>query len=169
MTSQPRWFVVQTHPRAEAKASAHLVRQGFEVYLPRYLKRRRHARRTDTVPAPLFPCYLFVALDIDTQRWRAVLSTVGVRSLVCQGDAPAPLPADTVELLRSQHDERGYFLLDTKPRFARGDRVKVLDGAFSACFGSFEGTKDNERVAILLDLLGRKVKVLMDGESVVAA
>ena len=43
------WYVVQTQPHAETKASLHLVRQGFATYLPRYLKRRRHARRVDTV------------------------------------------------------------------------------------------------------------------------
>ncbi|MGH9550353.1 MAG: transcription termination/antitermination NusG family protein, partial [Terriglobales bacterium] len=50
-----KWYVVQTHPYAETKAAAHLGRQGFETYLPRYVKRRRHARRVNTVAAPLFP------------------------------------------------------------------------------------------------------------------
>ena len=58
-----RWYVVRTQPHSENKASAHLGRQGFETYLPRYLKRRRHARRVETVQAALFPCYLFVAID----------------------------------------------------------------------------------------------------------
>ena len=61
----PRWFVAHTHPHAEAKATSHLNRQGFEIYFPRYLKRRRHARRIETVAAPLFPRYLFVAVDLD--------------------------------------------------------------------------------------------------------
>ena len=38
-----RWFVAHTHPRAETKATLHLARQGFEIYFPRNLKRRRHA------------------------------------------------------------------------------------------------------------------------------
>ena len=40
-----RWYVVQSQPNSELKAAAHLDRQGFTTYLPRYLKRRRHARR----------------------------------------------------------------------------------------------------------------------------
>jgi transcriptional antiterminator RfaH len=40
-----RWYVVQTHVHAETKAVLHLDRQGYATYLPRYLKRRRHARR----------------------------------------------------------------------------------------------------------------------------
>ena len=57
---QPQWYVAQTQANAENKAVAHLARQGFATYLPRYLKRRSHARRVDVVAAPLFPRYLFV-------------------------------------------------------------------------------------------------------------
>ena len=57
------------------------MRQGFTTYLPRYLKRRQHARRIDIVPAPLFPRYFFVAIDITVQRWRSVYSTIGVTQL----------------------------------------------------------------------------------------
>ena len=74
------------------KACWHLARQGFETYLPRYLKRRRHARRVEMLPAPLFPRYLFVAIDMATQRWRSISSTIGVTQLVCAGDVPAPVP-----------------------------------------------------------------------------
>ncbi len=86
-----RWYVVQSQPSAEAKAVFHLNRQGFETYLPRYLKRRRHARRVETIAAPLFPRYLFVAIDLNAQRWRSVFSTVGVSRLVCQGEIPTPI------------------------------------------------------------------------------
>src|SRR5262249_2851497 len=80
---RPRWFVAHTHPHAEGKATAHLNRQGFEIYFPRYLKRRRHARRIESITAPLFPRYLFVAIDVNVQRWRSIYSTVGVSRLVC--------------------------------------------------------------------------------------
>ena len=52
------WLVAQTHPRAEERAVQHLQRQGFKTYLPQHLKRRRHARRVETVRSPLFPSYL---------------------------------------------------------------------------------------------------------------
>ena len=58
------WYVVHTHPRGESLAFVNLQRQGLEAFLPQYLKRRRHARRTQWVPAPLFPRYLFVKMDI---------------------------------------------------------------------------------------------------------
>jgi len=42
-------------------------------------------------------------------------------------------------------------------------------GVFGDTYGLFEGIADRDRVAILLDLLGRKVRVVLDRESVVAA
>jgi transcriptional antiterminator RfaH len=168
-TPDTSWYVVQTHVHTESKAAAHLLRQGYSIYLPRYLKRRRHARRVDTVAAPLFPRYLFVAIDRMTQRWRSIQSTVGVTRLVCNGDAPAMVAHAVVDELRGREDERGFIRLDLRPRFAPGDKVRVVDGVFGACFGLFEGMADRERVAILLDLLGRKVRVVLDGDSVAAA
>jgi len=114
-----RWFVAHTHPHAEAKATTHLNRQGFEIYFPRYLKRRRHARRIETVAAPLFPRYLFVAIDLNVQRWRSIYSTVGVSRLVCNGDDPTAVPDGIVEALKQREDPNGFIKLDSMVRFHR--------------------------------------------------
>jgi len=165
----PRWFVAHTHPNAEAKAKWHLNRQGFEIYFPRYLKRRRHARRIEIVAAPLFPRYLFVAVDLAAQRWRSIYSTIGVTRLVCNGDEPTAVPHGIVEALKSREDLSGFVKLDYRPQFRAGDKIRVLDGAFSSCLGLFEGMAERERIAILLDLLGRKVRVVLDADLVAAA
>jgi transcriptional antiterminator RfaH len=164
-----RWFVVQTQPHAEAKATAHLDRQGFDTYLPRYLKRRRHARRIETVAAPLFPRYMFVAVDMAVQRWRAIQSTIGVSHLVCHGDSPAAVTAAIIAGLKAREDEHGFVRLEQRPRFAPGDRIRIVDGVFSACLGLFDSMTDGERVSILLDLLGRKVRVVLDSALISAA
>ena len=164
-----RWFVAHTHPHAEGKATSHLSRQGFQIYFPRYLKRRRHARRIETVAAPLFPRYLFVAIDLNVQRWRSIYSTVGVSRLVCNGDDPSPVPDGIVEALKQREDSSGFIKLDARPPFRAGDKIRVLDGAFSSCLGLFEGMAERERIAILLDLLGRKVRVILDADLVAAA
>ena len=170
MSSNPssRWYVVQTHSHAEAKASWHLQRQGFEIYLPRYLKRRRHARRTETVIAPLFPRYIFVAVDMTSQRWLSIRSTIGVTRLVCDGDRPAAVPVAVFEALKRREDANGVIQLDHKPQFLAGDKVCVLGGAFHDCLGLCEGMTSNERVTILLELLGRKVRINLDSEMLIA-
>jgi transcriptional antiterminator RfaH len=167
MTS--RWYVVQTQPHAETKAMGHLIRQGFEAYLPRYLKRRRHARKVEMVAAPLFPRYLFVTVDLEAQRWRSIHSTTGVSRLVCNGDEPAPVPPDVVAALQGREDATGFVKLERRPQFTPGERVRVVDGIFADSLGLFEGMADRERVAILLDLLGRKVRILLDEGAITAA
>jgi len=165
----PQWYVVQTHAHAETKAVWHLGRQGFATYLPRYEKRRRHARRIETVAAPLFPRYLFVAIDRATQRWRSIHSTIGVTRLVCNGEEPVALADGVVDGLRRRENERGFVRLQTRPRFAIGEQVRIVDGIFARCLGLFDGISDDERVGVLLDMLGRKVRVVLDDLSVAAA
>ena len=167
MTS--RWYVVQTQPHAEIKAMGHLIRQGFDAYLPRYLKRRRHARKVEMVGAPLFPRYLFVTVDMETQRWRSIHSTFGVSRLVCNGDEPAPVPPAVVTALQGREDAGGFVQLERRPQFAPGEHVRIVDGVFADSLGLFEGMADRERVAILLDLLGRKVRILLDEGAITAA
>ena len=164
-----RWYVVQTRPQSEARAATHLGRQGFEIYIPRYLKRRRHARRVEMVAAPLFPRYMFVAIDMAVQRWRSIHSTVGVTRLVCNGELPAEVSDAVISGLRLGEDERGFVCLEKRPAFRLGDKIRVLDGVFEACLGLFEGMTDGERVAILLEMLGRKVRVVLDADAVEAA
>src|SRR5216684_2472440 len=125
-----RWYVVQTQVSGEAKAAQNLLRQGYEVYLPRYLKRRRHARKVDFTAKPLFPRYMFVAIDMATQRWRSIQSTFGVPRLVTNGDHPAIVPAGVVQGLKAREDEKGFVRLDSKPIVGPGAKVRVLEGAF---------------------------------------
>lgn len=167
--SEVVWYVVQTRVHAERQAAAHLNRQGFVTYLPSYMKRRRHARRVDNVVAPLFPRYLFVAVDIKAQRWRCIRSTCGVSRLVYNGDEPAVVPIRILDDLRAREDAQGLIPIDLRPGLARGDRIRVLGGAFSSYLGLFEAPNDHERVSVLLDLLGRKVRVIIGMDEVAAA
>jgi transcriptional antiterminator RfaH len=163
------WHVVQTHAHAEAKAQMHLARQGFETYLPRYLKRRRHARRVETVASALYPRYLFVRFDAAIHRWRAIQSTVGVARLVSNGDSPAAIDGSIIGGLKGREDSQGFIQFEQRSRFAVGDQVRICEGAFADCLGLFENVADHERVIILLDLLGRKVRVVLDEDFVAAA
>ena len=170
MTS-PAWYAVMTRPNEEEKAASNLRRQGFDAYLPRYWRLHRHARKTTAVARPLFPRYLFVRMDVARQRWRAVNSTFGVSALVCQGERPAQLPLGIVENLRAREDETGFIQLEPtegslEQRFRPGDRVEVTDGAFADSMGLYEGLAGKDRVAILLDLLCRKVRVILDRSAV---
>lgn len=167
--TRARWYVVQTQVNGEAKAAENLRRQGYEIYLPRYLKRRRHARKVDFTAKPLFPRYMFVAIDVTTQRWRPVQSTFGVARLVTNGDEPAMVPEGVIPALKAREDAKGLIRMDARPVFAKGDKMRVLAGSFMDNVGLFNAMADHDRVSILLEMLGRKVRVLLDAELVAVA
>jgi transcriptional antiterminator RfaH len=169
VTGGALWYVAQTQVNAEAKAAQNLLRQGFGVYLPRYLKRRSHARKIEKIGAPLFPRYLFVSIDIAAQRWRSVQSTFGISHLVLNGSDPAPVAGAVIDALKAREDASGFVKLDQRPKFAIGEKVRVLAGVFAENLGLFDGIADRDRVAILLELLGRKVRVSIDADMVTAA
>ena len=166
--SNARWYVVQTQPHAEARAQEHLRRQGFTTYLPRLIKSRRHARKTEQVSRPLFPRYMFVLIDSTQQGWHTIRSTFGVSSLVGGENGPMAVREGVIEALQQREGADGHFRMDA-PQFLRGAAVRVLDGVFASCVGLFESMSDKDRVAVLLDLLGRRVRVVLEAESVATA
>ena len=58
--------------------------------------------------------------------------------------------------------------MDTRYRFKRGDRVRIINGPLNDLEGLFESPTDEERVTVLLNLMGREVKVRVPLETVYA-
>ncbi len=166
MTSGERWYVVHTQPHNEGRAEVNLRQQGFVTYLPRYLRSRRHARRTETVARPLFPRYLFVCLDLARDRWRSVQSTFGVSHLVIAGEEPLSLPDGVVDEIRAREGGDGYVALGLPAGIGPGSPVRLIDGIFADARGVLERIADDRRVSILLKLLGREVRVFVSAASV---
>jgi transcriptional antiterminator RfaH len=160
-----RWYVVHTQSQNEGRADLNLRRQGFVTYLPRYLRTRRHARRVETVARPLFPRYLFVAMDVARDRWRAVQSTFGVSGLVVVGNDPVALPDGLVDEIRARECE-GFIKLGLPAGVAPGSPVRLVDGVFAEYRGVLERLAGELRVAVLLKLLGREVRVFVPVASV---
>lgn len=163
-----QWYVVYTHARSEKQALTNLHRQGFSAYLPLHLKRRRHARRIDWVPSPLFPRYLFVEMDIKRTCWHVINSTIGVIRLFTQGHLPTPVPTGIVEDIQTHEDETGMVVLNPAHSLKKGDMVRITAGAMYDHIGFFDCTDDNKRVVILLNLLGREVKVRLPATTISA-
>ena len=164
-TARNRWYAVHTHARDEKKALAHLRRQNYDVYLPLQHRKVRHARRIEQVLRPFFPRYLFVSLDPAIDGWRAIRSTAGVSDIVCFGDRPAPLPDGVIDDLKNHEDDNGCVTFEERG-LQEGDSIVVLDGPFSQLLGRCEEVTESERITVLLDLLGRKVRVSLDAEAV---
>jgi transcriptional antiterminator RfaH len=162
-----QWYAVYTQPRNEERAHEHLARQNFEVFLPRYLKRRSHARRVTTVPTPLFPRYLFVTFEAEDPQWRVIRSTRGAIDLVRNGNDPVPVPESVIGEIRRRSDDQGFVVLAKHVELKRGARIRIDTGAFSEIEAIFEASRDEDRVIALMSLLGRQVFVQVPISAVV--
>ena len=152
-----RWYVARTQSQRELYASKQLVNQGFRVFVPRYWKNRRHARKAETVLAALFPRYIFVRLDRTKERWRSINGTFGVDRLLTHDGEPQAVPRGVVEsfITATAPDGGIRFHFDLK----EGQNIRVTAGPFAELVGQLERLDENGRVRILLDLMGGKVRV----------
>jgi transcription elongation factor/antiterminator RfaH len=161
------WYVVRSQPHRESLAAQQLNNQGFRTFLPRYFKSRRHARKFETVLAPLFPRYLFVVLDTGRDRWRSVNGTYGVERILTRGGQPEPVLRGLVEHLVAVTQQDGSVCF--RPALREGQTVRVTAGPFATLVGKLEHLDDHGRVRVLLEIMGGKVPVLVPETSVMLA
>jgi transcription elongation factor/antiterminator RfaH len=162
-----RWFLAHTLPRSELQAQLHLGAQGFRAYFPQVLKTVRHARKLNTVRAPLFPRYLFVILDLERDPWLSIRSTVGVSRLFTCDGRPTPVPAGIVEALIERTDEHNLTVWDTE--LVKGQSVRILTGPFADFVGTLNQLDDNGRVRVLLDMMGSKIPLVLHRSALLPA
>lgn len=161
-----KWYVVNVQPRAEARTEIHLRNQSYTVFFPKIRTTRRHARKTETVTAPLFPGYLFVRMDIDRQPWAPINGTRGVLKVLCQQGKPAALAASFIEPFFASLDEQGYVDLPAQD-FRAGQSLRITEGPFADHIGTLIGLPSRDRVAVLLNAFAQEVTTTIHRDSVV--
>ena len=166
-TESLRWYAVYCQPHREAAAAAHLRNQGIAVFLPQREKTRRHARKIEKIRRPFFTGYVFIALDVEHERWRCVNSTYGVIRIVMQNDRPAPAPVGVVEaLLAACNSEH---ILRLGPDLIIGQKIRVVDGPFADLVGELDELTGPERVRVLLEILGGRTPVVLPRDHLMPA
>jgi len=109
--------------------------------------------------------YLFIELDAGADNWRPIRSTIGVNKMVQFGNSPAVAPIELIELIRSCEDEHGYVPFDLDaPK--KGDSIQVAEGPLFGARGIFIEKKRLDRVVVLLDIVGRQTRSVVDASQV---
>ena len=157
------WYAVLCKPRRELLAEVNLLNQGYGVFLPRLATQYRRKSKWIESVEPLFPRYLFVATTEERQGLSPVRSTPGVSDLVRFGGQPATVPTTIMDVLRERRDP-STGACARRERFAPGAAVTFSDGPFAGLDGIFDIAAGENRVFVLLELLGKlnKVKVCRD-------
>ena len=103
----------------------------------------------------LFPGYIFIYLDKHNENWSPIRSTKGVINFVRFGLNFAQVPEHIIEYIRvnqANSEEK----LKKLSKFKKGDKVQITDGVFKNCIAIFESFKAQDRVLLLMNLLGQQ-------------
>jgi len=153
------WYLIKTKPRQEKIAKQNLENQGYVTFYP-------IAKINDRLVA-LFPSYLFVQLNEKTQNLSPINSTKGVSYFVKFGLNFAKVPTSVIEFIKTNQHITTEKLINLN-KFKPGDKVQISDGAFKNWVAIFKCYKPDERVILLMNLLGHEQSLSIKKESVIA-
>jgi transcriptional antiterminator RfaH len=159
------WFVAQLKPNGLALAQRNLARQGFAHFSPMREETVRQRGSALVAPRPLFPGYIFVQFDRSSQHWPAINATRGVtRLLLNDPRKPEPLAPQFMAGLLARCDDRE--VLQAPDSLTTGDRIRVISGPFAEIVSTVESLEKDQRIQLLIDLMGQKVRVHVPAASV---
>jgi transcriptional antiterminator RfaH len=160
-----KWYLAQCKTGQEHIAARHLTQRRLaRVFLPREPRNRRWRGRIQTLLSPVFPGYVFMSPAGPYADWRAIRTTRGLIRMVSFGsEAPASVPLPVLDGLRSRCAADG--ILRPPSDLRPGERVRLLSGAFAEMIATIEAINPNDRIALLLECMGRQTRVLARAES----
>ncbi|HEY7556792.1 MAG TPA: transcription termination/antitermination NusG family protein [Candidatus Binatia bacterium] len=159
-----RWYAIRSKPNREKEVQKRLRDLGIEVFLPWMRARRRRRGRHQWVLVPLFPGYLFSFLDLVVSG-KTARYVPGVRDFLKFGSHVAEVSQQIIDELR-ERCPGGVAEIDPL-RLAPGEIVRIQEGPFAGVEAIFQrALKDSERVAVLLEILGRQTKLELPAEAI---
>lgn len=166
--SCPSWYVVHTKVHQEQVACENLLRQGYAVYLPKFKLLKRLRGRQQACLEPLFPRYLFLRPTSNDQSIAPVRSTLGVSALVRFGHQLALMRDEMIEHIRQFEIRRNASSEQEISPFKSGVRITVAEGPLAGLEGLVSDVRQ-ERVVVLLNLLGQETPVNLSHHQLVVA
>jgi transcriptional antiterminator RfaH len=159
-----RWYALRSKPNREKEVQKRLTDLGIEVFLPWLRTRRRRRGRSQWVLVPLFPGYLFSCLDLEVSG-KTARYVPGVKDFLKFGSHVAEVSQAIVDELRARCPG-GIAEIDPI-RIAPGELVRIHEGPFAGVEAIFQrALKDSERVAVLLEILGRQTRLELPAEAI---
>ena len=151
------WFVIKFKPNSHFQAEKNLTRQGFETFLPLHEVTSRKASRFVKSTKPLFPGYMFVSFNKTENKWHKIKNTYGVSRLITFNLSLKSIPSTFVDNLMKRYDSSGKLIPTVKMK--KGDKVEILEGPFANFIATVEKYESEQRLWILMDLMGRTTKI----------
>ena len=157
------WFILQFKPNSHQQAKKNLTRQGFEVFLPLHDTTSRKLSRFINTSKPLFPGYMFIRFDRAESKWHKINNTYGVSRLITFNSILKSIPTSFVDSLMKRYDSSGKLI--PLQKLKKGDQVTVLNGPFAKFIATVEEYESDQRIWVLMDLMGRKAKIIAPSDA----
>ena len=157
---EAKWYIVQVKRNAYKRAEVNLVRQGFRCFQPLLKVTTREGGTFKDVAKPLFPGYLFVTFDPVTAHWHKISNSLCVARLSLKDGIPQAVPNGFVDDLKAKLDSTRH-LVSFKD-FVTGDNVYINSGPFVGLLAQVEHLKPNQRVSLLISLMGLETRLAAD-------
>ena len=157
------WFILQFKSNSHHLAAKNLNRQGFETFLPLHETTSRRLSRFINTSKPLFPGYMFIRFDKAESDWHKINNTYGVSRLITFNSHLKSIPTKFVDSLMKRYDLSGKLLPIKKLK--EGDQVAILKGPFANFIATVEKYEADQRIWILMDLMGRKTKIITPSDA----
>jgi transcriptional antiterminator RfaH len=151
------WCAARLQPGHERYALHCLAVLGYTTYFPRVRGRRISGSRKITLNPSLFPGYCFVTIEL---QWHAARWAPGTLGLVMSGGLPVRVPDTAIAEIRSR-ERNGLVVLPKPPGPRPGTTVRILRGPLEGHRGLYAGMRSQERVLVLLALLGGEQRVVL--------
>lgn len=159
----PRWYLARLKPGGFDRARLNLERQSIPTFMPLREVTDRVNHRLVLRRKPLFPGYLFLRLDRESD-WRRVNSTYGVAGLVALGgNGPTAIAPGIMEDLFARTTPDGVFR--PAAQFGVGDPVRLVSGPLAQCLGRIEALPEGERIYVLMEVMGQTVRAGVSREA----
>ena len=162
----PAWYCIRAQPKHEHIAAGHLKNEpDIEVYLPRIRFKRSTRRGPVWFTEALFPNYLFARFDLAASL-RRLHQLQGVRGVVHFGNQWPSIPDGVIAELRATVGSDHIHVIHEE--LQPGETVKISGGMFHGLTAVVTRIMPaRERVAVLLEFLGRQTAVELASGAVV--
>ena len=157
MSNSKSWIVARNKPNQDKIACMNLERQNFEYFQPTFKTILKARDKFKEIIKPVFPGYTFIATNFEEKKWQAINNTRGISSIIVFGNE---IPLICCELIKElQH----RFSLNNDPttedQFKIGMNAEITNGPFAQLIGKIEEIDADQRIWILLDILGTQTRV----------
>ncbi len=155
-----RWTAVHARPRCEKALAEYCRLRQITCYLPLLHRRARYQRRLVSTTKPMFPGYLFAQLDAEAAK-TLLASHKAVRVLPVTAEREIALVAElrAVQALEQLQDRTPLLV---HPELTVGTPVRIVSGPLAGFSGIVEKRRQNVRVSVSVEMLGRSVSADLD-------